>query len=199
MCMSVVARVAALVVVGGCATAAPPAAPAPLLVTRLGAADSFGPGLVAISRRRVEFRMTRPGHVILIWVAPNGFVEPVFPLYTGDRDERPAGTHVINTGEVKSPLDRHRIAGAPVGGRPGRVPEGPALAGAAAPDSALGHWMLIVSDVRTSVGELRAGLDRATPGWRGKTTVPEVLRALPLTLVGGRAGVWAAYYAPAER
>ncbi len=199
MCSPAAARLAALVAVGGCAASTPPAAPVPLVVTRLGAADSFGPGIVAVARRRVEFRTTRPAHVILLWVAPNGFVEPVFPLYAGDRDERPAGTHRINTGEVESPLDRNRIAGAPVSGQPGRVAEGPALAGRAAPGAVQGHWMLIVSDVATGVGELRAGLDRATPGWRAKATVEEVLDALPPTLVGGRAGVWAAYYVAAER
>src|SRR2546426_6632780 len=56
-----------------------------------GVADSFGPGFTALSTDRVQFQLTRPANVILLWVSSDGRIDLYYPLRSGDRNARNAG------------------------------------------------------------------------------------------------------------
>src|SRR5713226_8352600 len=58
-----------------------------------GVADSFGPGFTALSTDRVQFQLTRPANVILLWVSSDGRIDLYYPLRSGDRNARKAGRH----------------------------------------------------------------------------------------------------------
>src|SRR2546423_13271378 len=48
-------------------------------VTRLGAADAYGPGITTVSAGQVEVTLARPAHVIVLRVAQDGGHEPIIP------------------------------------------------------------------------------------------------------------------------
>src|SRR2546421_8509350 len=119
-------------------------------VTRLGAADAYGPGITTVSAGQVQFTLARPAHVIVLRVAQDGGIEPIIPR-AGEPTQYEAGLH----GVEGPPLDA--TGGAPVH-EPGlRSPEALARAGrrAAPPGAGLGDsgstppafWLVIGSDV----------------------------------------------------
>ncbi len=168
-------------------------------VTRLGAADAYGPGITAVSAGQVQFTLVRPAYVIVLRVGQDGGIEPIAPR-AGEPTQYDAGLH----GVEGAPPDDAR--GSPVHEPVLRSAEALARAGRRAPppgadlgDSVVtpkAFWLVVVSDVATSASEVRARLQAM------KLEFPSVkaeLEALPNALVGKRAGSWAAYYAPAGR
>jgi len=146
---------------GGARAAAAQDNASALILDRRGVADSFGPGLVALSEAKVEFRLTQPGHVVLLWVGREGDVELHFPLRSGDRTARRAGRHALCIGEVRSPIEPPTVAGAPMTGLPGQfaAPAGGMVAGRPVEDgAATGYWALFVTDVPIRAAEVRQRL-----------------------------------------
>src|SRR5207248_6171472 len=76
-------------------------------VTRLGAADAYGPGITTVSAGQVQFTLARPAHVIVLRVAQDGGIEPILPR-AGEPTQYEAGLH----GVEGPPL--HSNGGAPV-------------------------------------------------------------------------------------
>jgi len=165
-----------------------------------GVADSFGPGFTALSMDRVQFQLTRPANVILLWVSSDGSIDLYYPLRSGDRNARQAGRHALGTGDVKSPIENPTIRGAPASTRPGQfAPAAPGgtVAGSRVTDSSetAGYWALIVGDEPTSAAQVQ---DRLLPMSR-EGTVNDVLERLGPILMEGRARLWAAYFAPVAK
>ena len=110
----------------------------------------------------VEFRLLRPGNVVLLWVKPRGEVDVYWPIRSGDRSERRAGRHGISTTEVPSPVQAPVISGAPEG-RTGQFasPRGNVLS-AAAPavptDTVTGYWVLVVLDAPITAKDVQKRL-----------------------------------------
>jgi len=127
-----------------------------------GEPDHFGPGFTNLYETRVEFRLLRPGHAVLLWVKPSGDVDVYWPLRSGDRSERRAGRHSISTTEVPSPIQPPVISGTPASGRPGQfAPRGNVLSGAAPDipaDTVTGHWVLVVLDAPIMAKEIQTRL-----------------------------------------
>ncbi len=142
-------------------TAAAQGETSPLVLDLRGATDSFGPGPIALSEAKVEFRLTRPGHVVLLWVAREGEVSLYWPLRSGDRSGRRAGRHAISVEDVKAPIEAPVLAGAPVSSQPGRIaPTGAGML-AARPDTTsgvAGYWILLVVDVPITAADVRLRL-----------------------------------------
>lgn len=187
--------VCAVTLLAGGASAAAQDNASPLILDRRGAADSFGPGLVALSEAKIEFRLTQPGHVVLLWVGREGDVELHFPLRSGDRTARRAGRHALSVAEVRSPIEPPTVGGAPMTGLPGQFApsSGGMVAGRPVEDGATtGYWALVVTDVPIRAGEVRQRLAPMSREGGGAA----VLDRLPELLVVGRVGAWAAYYAP---
>ena len=173
-------------------------------VSRLGSRTAFGPGIVAAEARRVEFDLTRPAHVIVLLVDPDGSIQPVFPASGERTTERAAGRQVV---ELKA---------APGAAQAG--PEGPHAAppvmrsaqqlaseGERARPSATGddeprvapvtaYWLVIVSDVPTTAEEIEERLGAMTLQF---SSLKAELEALARGLVARRTKVWAASYSPA--
>ena len=165
-----------------------------------GVADSFGPGFIALSSDRVQFQLTRPAHVILLWVSAGGQIDLYYPLRSGDRNARKAGRHALGTGDVKSPIENPTIRGAPASTRPGQfapATPGGTVAGSRVTDSTetAGYWALIVGDEPTSAAQVQ---DRLLPMSR-EGTVADMLERLGPILMEGRARLWAAYFAPVAK
>jgi len=177
-------------------------AQAPLRVTRLGQRTTYGPGIVATAARRVEFELTRPAHVIVLLVDPDGGIQPVFPASGENTTERAAGRQVV---ELNAPT------GAPRAGRdvPHAAPpvmrsaqqlasEGerarPSATGDDAPALLTPYWLVITSDVPTTAEELQARLEAMTLQFSSQKAE---LEALARTLMARRTKNWAASYAPA--
>jgi hypothetical protein len=127
-----------------------------------GEPDHFGPGFTNLFEDRVEFRLLRPGNVVLLWVKPRGEVDVYWPIRSGDRSERRAGRHGISTTEVPSPIQAPVISGAPEG-RTGQFasPRGNVLS-AAAPavptDTVTGYWVLVVLDAPITAKDVQKRL-----------------------------------------
>jgi hypothetical protein len=127
-----------------------------------GEPDHFGPGFTNLFEDRVEFRLLRPGNVVLLWVKPRGEVDVYWPIRSGDRSERRAGRHGISTTEVPSPIQAPVISGAPEG-RSGQFasPRGNVLS-AAAPavptDTVTGYWVLVVLDAPITAKDVQKRL-----------------------------------------
>lgn len=127
-----------------------------------GEPDHFGPGFTNLFEDRVEFRLLRPGNVVLLWVKPRGEVDVYWPIRSGDRSERRAGRHGISTTEVPSPVQAPVISGAPEG-RSGQFasPRGNVLS-AAAPavptDTVTGYWVLVVLDAPITAKDVQKRL-----------------------------------------
>ena len=127
-----------------------------------GAPDHFGPGFTNLGERRVEFRLLRPGHVVLLFVKPSGDVDLYHPIRSGDRSEQRAGRHTIDVSEIPSPIQPPVISGTPASGRAGQFrPMGSVLTGAAelsASDSVTGYWVLLVLDTPISAPDIQVRL-----------------------------------------
>src|SRR5438874_12371386 len=63
-------------------------------VTRLGAADAYGPGITAVSAGEVQFTLVRPAHVIVLRVGQDGGIEPIAPR-AGEPTQYDAGLHGV--------------------------------------------------------------------------------------------------------
>src|SRR5437763_14183606 len=59
-------------------------------VTRLGAADAYGPGITAVSAGRVQFTLARPADVLVLRVGQDGGIEPITPR-AGEPTQHDAG------------------------------------------------------------------------------------------------------------
>ncbi|HEV8264288.1 MAG TPA: hypothetical protein VGQ06_05010 [Gemmatimonadales bacterium] len=114
----------------------------PLPQTRLGAADLFGPGIVAASGRSVEFQLARGGHVILLHVSGDG-VDLIAPLHSRDRTHFAAGAHWIS----RPPLAAS-------------VPAAPAVNPSLADDYQMCQVRTEIVALRTAQPELRDSLGR---------------------------------------
>lgn len=171
-----------------------PLARAQIVQIERGASDSFGPGFTALAETKVDFRLTRPAHVALLWVGAAGQIDVYWPLRGRDKSDRRAGRHAISVGEVKSPLEPPTIAGAPASSTPGQIaPLGSGtIAGSRAPDEAAGYWVLIVTDAPIVASHLRAWGAPISREGGGEA----VLERLPEAVLVGRYGMWAMYAAP---
>ncbi len=186
-----------LSLVAGCAGHSAPRAAAPLSVTRLGAADAYGPGIVSASRHDLRFRLARPAHIIVLRVEHDGSIVPVFPARSDDVTQQGVGQHFVEAPEPDpvAPATRFlepvlRSPDALVrAGRPAPPPASPLV------DSTARYWLVVASDVATSASELRARLEAMRREYR---SVQAELEALARGLTAGRATTWAAYYAAAE-
>jgi len=173
-------------------------------VTRLGSRNAYGPGIVTSESRRLEIELTRPAHIIVLKVDPDGSIQPVFPAPGEQVTERPAGRQEIallaQSGPARPSADVPHAA-APVmrsaqqlarEGQPAR----PRATGDDVPEAApiTGYWLLIASDVATSAEELQERLETMTLQF---PSIKAELEALPRALVARRTKVWAAFYAPA--
>jgi hypothetical protein len=172
-------------------------ATSPLVLELRGATDSFGPGPMVLWEDKVEFRLTRDAHVVLLWIGREGQVDLYWPLRSGDRSARRAGRHAISVGDVKSPIEPPTIAGTPSGGPPGQFAPTRSAAIAGRPDTlgVVGYWALLVSDAPITPAEVRARLQPMSREGGGLA----ILERLPEVLLVGRAGLWAAYFAPVAR
>src|SRR5439155_19238104 len=63
-------------------------------VTRLGAADAYGPGITAVSAGRVQFTLARPADAVVLRVGQDGGVEPITPR-AGEPTQYDAGLHGV--------------------------------------------------------------------------------------------------------
>ncbi|HEV8399733.1 MAG TPA: hypothetical protein VGQ18_07830 [Gemmatimonadales bacterium] len=180
------------------------AAQGPLPVTRLGQRTTYGSGIVAASARRVEFELTRPAHVIVLLVDPDGGIQPVFPASGERTTERAAGRQVV---ELNAPT------GAAQAGREGphaappvmRTAQQLASEGERARPSATGddearvalvlpYWLVITSDIATTAEEIQAKLESMNLQFSSQKAE---LEALARGLMARRTKAWAASYAPA--
>ena len=166
-----------------------------LRVTRLGAARSFGPGIVEATYAELKFELTREAHVIVLQVDPNGGITPMFPVDSGP-GLRPSGVHVLtapapvaltgNEARINDPV----LQTAAELARSGRAVRPPAVSvGEEAP--IVVYWLVIVSDIPTSAQEVRTQLETMALNYR---SVDDELRALPGALVGQRGKGWGAYF-----
>jgi len=132
------------------ALASPAVASAQVVQNVRGDVAHFGEGFTAITESRVDFRLLRPAHVVLVWVTPDGRIDLFFPVRSRDKTLRRAGNNVISVSEIPSPIQAPVISGAPVSGRAGQfTPTGSLLTGAHARDDSSGvsgYWVLLTSD-----------------------------------------------------
>jgi len=173
-------------------------------VTRLGSRTAFGPGIVAAAARRVEFELTRPAHVIVLLVDPDGSIQPVFPASGENTTERAAGRQVVELKATAGPAQAGPEvphAAPPVM----RSAQQLASEGERARPSATGddeprvtpvtaYWLVIVSDVPTTAEEIEERLGAMTLQF---SSLKAELEALARGLVARRTKVWAASYTPA--
>lgn len=160
-------------------------------VTRLGAARSYGPGILQATYAELRFELTRDAHVIVLQVDPSGGITPVFPA-DSEPGLRPSGVHILaGANPVVPAAEEARITdpvlrSAAELARAGRAVRPPAVA---MDDTAsiVAYWLVIVSDVPTSGWEVRAQLVSMPLNYR---SVEDELRALPAALVGQRAKGW---------
>ena len=173
-------------------------------VTRLGSRTAYGPGIVGAAARRVEFELTRPAHVIVLLVDPDGSIQPVFPASGENTTERAAGRQVVELNATSGagqagPEASH--AAPPVmrsaqqlarEGEPAR----PSATGDDDPRVApvTAYWLVIVSDVPTTADEVQERLEAMTLQF---SSLKAELEALARALVARRTKVWAASYTPA--
>ena len=166
-------------------------------VTRLGAAEAYGPGILGVSSTEVVFELKRAAHVIVLRVDRDGSIEPIFPVRSDQPTEYPAGAHSITGAPldtlppapgVRDPVLRSAAAAARAGRR--APPPGADLEPREVPPLAV--WLVIVSDVPTSATELRTRLESLH---REYVSVRREVEVLPRDLLGKRTRAWAAYYA----
>lgn len=180
----------------------PPAPPAPT-VTRLGSRNVYGPGIVAATSRQVAFELTRPAHVIVLLVDPDGSILPVFPTPDVTITERAPGYQVI---ALNTPVAAEEPGAGPRAppvvisssqqlAREGR-PWHPSAAGDDPPPKVpvLPYWLVILSDVPTSAAEVQ---DRLASMRMEFSSLQAELEAVARALVARRSKVWSALYTPA--
>src|SRR5437870_4914349 len=92
-----------------CGGHAAPHLAAPLAVTRLGAADVYGPGIMSVSIHEVRFELARPAHVIVLRVGADGTIEPVFPQRDDAATRQDVGWHYVEAPEPESGAPTARI------------------------------------------------------------------------------------------
>ena len=151
-----------------------------------GAADRFGPGFTALSEGRVDFQLTQPAHVALLWVTPSGSIELFYPMRSRDRSERRAGRHAINVSDVPSPIQPPELTGGPVGAQPGQV--GAAGAGMltsktersenAEEPAVSGYWVLVVTETPLTAPEVTHRLVRLSRDGGGPAVLDRVAAVL---------------------
>lgn len=175
-----------------------------LPVNRLGSRTEFGPGIVAAAAKRVEFELTRPAHVIVLLVDPDGSIQPVFPASGESTTERTAGRQVVElkaTAGPAQPGPEVPHAAPPVM----RSAQQLASEGERARPRATGddeprvapvtsYWLVITSDVPTTAEDVQARLESMTLQF---SSLKAELEALARGLVARRTKQWAASYAPA--
>jgi len=187
----------ALLLVAACGGHPAPRSWGPLAVTRLGAADAYGPGIVSVSPSEVRFELTQPAHVIVLRIEQDGTIDRIFPQRDDEPTEQQVGWHYMEAPEpepgapprilepvLRSPDDLVRAA------RRAPPPASP-IADSTAPT----YWLVVASDVPTSASQVHSLLRSTHREYR---SVKVELEALPRALVEGRAKTWAAYYARAE-
>jgi len=194
------ATILSILVMTAAATTAAAQNTGPIAQMTRGVADSFGPGFTALSTDRVQFQLTRPANVILLWVSSDGSIDLYYPLRSGDRNARKAGRNALGTGDVKSPIENPMIRGAPASTRPGQfAPAAPGgtVAGSRLTDSTetAGYWALIVGDEPATAAQVQT---RLQPMSR-EGTVDDILERVGPILMEGRARLWAAYFAPVAK
>jgi hypothetical protein len=173
-------------------------------VTRLGSDKAFGPGIVAASAQRVRFAITRPAHLIVLRIHPDGSIEPLLPQRPHDPTDRAAGEHVVEappptptTLEDAPTMPPERVLSRGALERAGQRVQPPAAGpDDSEPSPASYWWLVMVSDTPTSLEELRSGLESFQT--RTFTSVEASVRAMPRQLVANRKRTWAAYYSPVE-
>jgi hypothetical protein len=163
-------------------------------VSRLGAAKSFGPGIVEASPARLRFELAKEAYVIALQIDAQGGITPVYPTDTMPTMHFPGG-HVLttaldDTATSDEPVTQRRLQSAQELARTGRAVRPPAVAMEDRPP--VGYWLLIVSETPTTATALRAQLETIKLEFQ---SVEDELRALPKALVGARAQTWGAYYA----
>ncbi len=187
----------ALLLVAACGGHPAPRSWGPLAVTRLGAADAYGPGIVSVSPSEVRFELAQPAHVIVLRIEQDGTIDRIFPQRDDEPTQQQVGWHYMEAPEpevgapprilepvLRSPDDLVRA------GRRAPPPASP-IVDSMAPT----YWLVVASDVPTSASQVQSLLRSARREYR---SVKVELEALPRTLVVGRATTWAAYYARAE-
>ena len=124
-----------------------------------GATEQFGPGFTALSDTRVEFRLARPAHAVVLWVTPAGAVQLHYPLRSRDRTERKAGRHAVDASEVPSPIESPVITGTPSSGRTGYfTPMGTGLMTGKTPageETVSGYWVLVLTERPLPAAEVK--------------------------------------------
>ena len=193
-----------VLVVAACFTPLRALAQAPLPVTRLGRRTEFGPGIVAAGARRVEFELTRPAHVIVLLVDPDGGIQPVFPASGEHTTERAAGRQVVElkaaTGAAPAAPDVSHAPPPVMRSAQQIANEGerarPRATGDDEPRVALvvPYWLVITSDVATTAEEVQAKLESMSLQFSSQKAE---LEALARGLMARRTKAWAASYAPA--
>jgi hypothetical protein len=171
-------------------------------VTRLGARDAYGPGIVGATSQQLQFELTRPAHVIVLRVDVDGTIEPVFPQAEDSVTQKAASRHVVAAAEfARAPEQAARptdpvIRSADALAREGRRARPSAAGGEDQPlAAATAYWLLIVSDVATSAAEVQARLEATN---REFPTMQAELDGLTRALMGRRTRQWAAFYTPAR-
>ena len=180
------------------------AAQAPLPVTRLGQRTTYGPGIVAAAPNRVEFELTKPAHVIVLLVDPDGGIQPVFPASGERTTERAAGRQVIELnakpagtqGSRESPhapppvmRTAQQLAAEGERARPSATGDDQPRAALVVP-----YWLVITSDVPTTAEDIQAKLESMDLQFSSQKAE---LEALARGLMTRRTKAWAASYAPA--
>lgn len=165
-------------------------------VTRLGAARTYGPGIIHASLGELRFELSRPAEVIVLQVDPVGGITPMFPVDT-EPSVRPSGVHVLLAPAPQASAGEElrlapRLQTAADLARAGRSVRPPA---AGMPDTAsiVAYWLVIVSDVPTTGRDLRAQLEEMKLEYG---SVEAELKALPPALVGKRTKNWGAFFMP---
>src|SRR5467141_3466587 len=176
------------------ALASPAVASAQVVQNVHGDVAHFGEGFTAITERRIDFRLLRPAHVVLVWVTPDGRIDLFFPVRSRDKTLRRAGDNAISVREIPSPIQAPVISGAPVSGRAGQfAPAGSLLTGAPARDDSLaisGYWVLLACDAPITALDVQR---RLAPMSREGGGLAIIDRLAPLLVPEGT--LWAQYVA----
>jgi len=159
---------------------------------------------VAAADRRVEFELTRPAHIIVLRVDPDGSIQPVFPAWGERTTERAAGRQVVElkavTGAAPAGPDVPHAAPPVMRSAQQMASEGERARPRATGDDeprvmpVTAYWLVIVSDVATTAEEVQERLEAMTLQFSSQQAE---LEALARALVARRTKVWAASYAPA--
>jgi hypothetical protein len=183
--------------------------PTPRRITRLGSSKAYGPGVIGASIGQVWFELTRPAHVIVLRVDPNGSIEAFAPQGSGPPSERTPGVYTVEAPPPERRIEAARqpdpvrlldptVRSSDALARGGRSVFPPAAGSNDSADAATTHyWLVIAADSATSIEELQAALEVMRA--RAFTSVEAAVRALPRGVITKRARSWAASYALVQR